>query len=947
MTEKKQSPFLATDFNQTPDFATLEEKIADYWDQQQIFARSLDQTKDNEPFIFYDGPPFATGLPHYGHLLASTTKDVFPRFQTMLGRYVKRVWGWDCHGLPIENIVEKELNLANRHDIETHGVEKFCQTCCSKVQLYAGDWKKVIRRLGRFVDMEHPYKTMDLSFMENEWSIFKTLWEKGLIYQDYKPMYICPRCATPLANFEVTQEYQEDTDISVYVKFNLLDPAGLGLDQPTAVVAWTTTPWTLPGNFLLAVGPKITYSVVALDENPHQYLIMASERLNDVLVDKKYQLKQTLLGSELVGRRYQPLFPYFATTANAFQIAEADFVTLEEGTGIVHVAPAYGEDDFNLGKRVGVPITHHVNLEGRFTSEVTDFAGLEVKPAAAPQATDIEIIKYLAHHDQLLAKKKIVHSYPHCWRCDSPLLNYATSSFFVKVTALRDELIENNQKINWLPAHFRDGRFGKWLADTRDWAISRQRFWGTPLPLWQADGGDFICVGSRRELEELSGQTVPDLHKPIVDKIEIVKNGVTYHRVSEVLDCWFESGSMPYAMGDFPADFISEGQDQTRGWFYTLHVLATALKQQPAFKNVLVNGIILAADGKKMSKKLHNYPDVNDIFTKYGADPLRLYLMTSPAMKAETLNFNEQDIARLRRQVLVITWNVLAFYRGALPQGDHLPTWEELWQKVERENVRNWHLLDQHLLSQTIELVEQVTDDLTTYEIVRAGRRLITYVDQLSTWYLRQSRERLTTDPRAQIALGIALNALALLFAPIMPFFAELLYHNLGGQLDSVHLAKWPEVTAYHALVNQDLATQMALLAELMSLGHAARKEIQIPVRQPLASANFILTTKQADLLKEHRAALATIIAEELNVKEVTWTTKKRSPASASVSYDTKLTPALINEGKAREIIRQIGRERKKLGLKPADKWQYGVIEIPAGYQQFIETKTNTRLELI
>ncbi len=922
------------DFSATPDFPKIEETIAQYWEDQTVFTQSLAQTQGQDTFVFYDGPPFATGLPHYGHLVASTTKDVFPRFQTMLGKYVPRIWGWDCHGLPIENIVEKELSLSDHQAIENYGVDNFCESCRGKVQLYASEWRKTIKRLGRFVDMDHAYKTMDPEFMEKVWGVFQQLWDKKLIYQDYKSMHLCPRCSTPLSNFEVTQGYKDVTDISVYVKFKLKDSSKLNQTKDVYLIAWTTTPWTLPGNFLLAINPDINYSLFTLPDQDEAVFIAASEALNNVMPDSNYRVLTQIKGQALVGLAYEPLMPYFKNTPNAFKVAAADFVETQEGSGLVHIAPAYGENDFILGKKEGLEIIHHVDMAGKFVDQVTDFAHLPVKPVDNPQSTDIEIIKYLAKNNLLFRKQKIKHPYPHCWRCDSPLLNYSTSSFFVKVTALKDELIKQNQQINWSPAHFKDGRFGKWLEGVRDWAISRNRFWGTPLPLWRSEDGDFICVGSQAELEVLSGQKVTDLHKHVVDKIVIEKNGKKYHRVTEVLDCWFESGSMPYAQENFPADFISEGQDQTRGWFYTLHVLAVALKNQPSFKNVLVNGVVLASDGKKMSKKLKNYPDPQLIFDQYGADALRLYLMTSPIMKAENLNFEEKDVARLRRQVNVILWNVFSF-----------------WQSLSISNQPNnskktdLHILDQYLNLQTDNLIKNMTAYLAHYDVIRAGKLIINFVDELSTFYLRQSRERLKHDLLGQAVFTKALSTLSLVMAPIVPFISELLYQNLGGKKISVHLESWPKVEHKQVEISKDLLAKIKLTKLIIQSGQAQRKLLGIKVRQPL-SRLIIDTIPENQILLKSDEQILELIQSELNVKVIEWQTNAKTDDLA-VNYDTVLTPALIAEGEAREIIRAIASARKKAGLKPSDKWEYVVEKIPAGWQIEIESKTNTKLKLL
>jgi isoleucyl-tRNA synthetase len=621
-----------------------------------------------------------------------------------------------------------------------------------------------------------------------------------------------------------------------------------------------------------------------------------------------------------------PVFPYFADTANAFRVVEADFVNIDEGTGLVHIAPAFGDDDFKVGKREGVEVLHHVDMAGKFVAAVTDFAGMSAKPKD-DTSTDVAIIKYLAARDLLLAKQKVRHSYPHCWRCEQPLLNYATSSFFVKVTAIKDELVANNQKINWLPEHFKNGRFGKWLEGARDWAISRNRFWGTPLPLWQSDDGDFICVGSRAELERWSGQKITDLHKHVVDKIVIEHEGKTYRRIPDVLDCWFESGSMPYASGSFPADFISEGQDQTRGWFYTLHVLATALKNKVAFRNVIVNGVILASDGKKMSKRLKNYPDPQEIFDQYGADALRLYLMTSPVLKAENLNFEEKDVARLRRQVMVIAWNCVAFARQAAVSetGERKPE----------------HVLDEYWQWLTQELVRKMTEAFDQYRVIEAGKQMIEYVDELSTFYLRLSRERLKNSAKSLSIFWESLQTLAVVMAPIMPFLSELVYQNLTGKLESVHLESWPKVEAKKE--NKQLVKTAEAVKAILATGQAKRKQLGIRVRQPLSKLTIITGNNWGELVGKNQEWVE-IIKNELNVKAVAW---QAGEGELQAEYDTELTSELEAEGRARELIRVINGERKKRQLAADAEWVWEVSEIPTAWQEEIERRTNTKLKLM
>jgi isoleucyl-tRNA synthetase len=929
------------DFRKPADFPALEKEILNFWDENKTFEASIENRQDAESFSFYDGPPFATGLPHYGHLLQSIIKDLVPRYQTMKGKKVRRVWGWDCHGLPIENIIEKELGLDTKKEIEDYGVAKFNEACRSTVLTYAEEWKKTIHRIGRWIDMDNAYKTMDKDFMESVWWVFKQLWDKGLIYKSHKSMHICPRCVTPLSNFEVTQGYKDVKDISVTAKFEIDGSQFVENGQKTYILAWTTTPWTLPGNVLLAVNEEIDYLLVTSEGANY---LLAKDRVEDVFLDKDFELIKELKGSDLVGLEYQPVFPYFKDWKNAFRVVAAAFVSTEEGTGIVHIAPAFGEDDYQVGLAEEIDLLQHVSMDGHFIDQVKDFAGMEVKPRENPQATDIEIIKYLAHNDKLFSKKKIEHSYPHCWRCDTPLLNYATNSWFVEVTKFKEDLLKNNQQVNWQPEHIKDGRFGKWLEGARDWAISRNRFWGTPLPVWLSeDGEDMICVGSVEELEELSGQKVEDLHKHIVDEISFEKDGKTYRHTPEVLDCWFESGSMPYGQlhypfenkelmeAGFPADFISEGQDQTRGWFYTLHVLATALslkgETSSAYKNVMCTGLIMAEDGKKMSKRLKNYPEPDKILEKYGADSLRLYMMASPAVKAETLNFVEKDVANLRRRVFLIWWNVLAFYKTFADQevgffdldSGHQPS----------------NLMDRWILSRLQSLNIELQEALDSYDVMKASRLLAPFVDDFSTWYLRLSRERIKSADNKEVSQVFAtvIYTLAQLFAPVVPFFAELIHHNMIDEQSSIHLTDFPEVK--EAFLDKDLEAEMAVIRQVVEQGHAKRKEAGIAVRQPLAT----LKVFGFKLPSDNKAAFS-ILQKELNVKAVEW----KDATDKQVDYDFELTPELKAEGEARALIRKIQKMRREAKLDMNQVVDLGLTDWPAAFKEEIESKTKTRI---
>ncbi len=937
-------------FRQPPDLPQLEQEIKKFWEEDHTFKKSVDQRSEDNSYVFYDGPPFATGMPHYGHLLASTTKDVIPRFWTMNGKRVERRWGWDCHGLPIENIVEKELRLSDKKAIEDYGVAKFNEACRSKVLTYAHDWKEVIERLGRWVDMENDYKTMESWYMESLWWVFAQLWERGLIYKGHKSMHVCPRCNTPLSNFEVTQGYKDVKDISVVAEFELNDSKQLfeGKDR-VFVLAWTTTPWTLPGNMLLAVNKKLKYVLFSGSESGKLY-ISTEDFLKQHLVDDSYSIIQEIPADQMIGLSYHPLFSYFKDTENAFRVVEAEFVCAEEGTGIVHIAPGFGEDDYKVGEKENIPLVQHVGLDGKFTKEVIDFAGLSVKPKGNPNSTDQLIIEYLEKNDLLFLKSKIAHSYPHCWRCDTPLLNYATDSWFVKVTSFIDQLIKNNQQTNWIPEHMRDGRFGMWLENAQDWAISRNRYWGTPLPIWESEDGDVICISSISELEKLSGKKVSDLHKHFLDEIEIEKDGKTYKRIPEVLDCWFESGAMPYASfhypfenrekfeNNFPAEFISEGQDQTRGWFYTLHVLATALTMgdQPAipvakptssFKNVIVNGIVLAEDGKKMSKSLKNYPDPMTIVDQYGADSLRLYLMSSSVMKAENLNFKEKEVSDLRRKVFLIWWNMLSFYQ-LFADKDHDV-------RESPNNVEN--ILDKWLISRVESLSLSVTANLEKYDVVKASRELIEFIDEFSTWYLRLSRERIKDQDNqtSSHVFGWSLYRLAQLFAPFAPFFSELVHHNLVDEDSSIHLSTWPELKK--TIIDKKIETEMKLIMQVVELGRRSRVENGSKLRHPLASVKISLNNQFEYSQYEQ------LVKDELNVKVVKWQQGSGNQELA-LEFDFELTPELETEAIARDLIREIQAIRKtaKLAIDKVAK-----IELPSWpeeWQEEIEQRTNTIL---
>ncbi|MFH0820746.1 MAG: isoleucine--tRNA ligase, partial [Candidatus Peregrinibacteria bacterium] len=652
-------------------FPKLEEGLIRFWKKNKTFEKSLEKPggKTNpKEYVFYDGPPFATGLPHYGHLIGGMLKDVVPRYWTMQGYRVPRVWGWDCHGLPIENLIEKELGLKTKKDIRKFGVDKFNETCRSSVLKYAKEWERTVERMGRWVDMKNAYRTMDMSFMESIWWVFKELHKKGMVYEGRKAMHICPRCETPLSNFEVTLGYKEVKDLSAIWKFRVKN------QKNTYLLSWTTAPWSTPSTMGLSVGPNFTYVKAKVGD---EFVIYAKECQGLVMKNlEAYEVVEEFKGSKLVGLEYEPIVddfkrvPEVASNKNVYHVFAADYVEVTEGTGIVTINGSYGEIDMEVAQKNGLPIVMDVGIDGRFTKLLPDYKGMPTKEAAR------KLVENLGEKGLVWRSEPFSHSYPHCWRCDTPLLNYATTAWFVRVTQIKDQLLKTNEAIHWVPDHVKVGRFGKWLENAKDWAVSRARYWGTPLPIWRntEDPSDVLVIGSVEELEKLSGKKVKDLHKHIVDTVEIKQDGKTYRRIEEVFDCWFESGSMPYGQWhypfenkkkleeNFPANFIAEGLDQTRGWFYTLHVLSNALFKKPAFQNVIVNGIVLAENGQKMSKRLKNYPDPHEVLEKYGADALRFYLLNSQAVVAGDLRFSERGVEHVLKNMMIPIWNAYNFF---------------------------------------------------------------------------------------------------------------------------------------------------------------------------------------------------------------------------------------------------------------------------------------------
>ncbi len=869
-------------FDSTETGATLADQelaVLKFWEENQIFEKSIENRKDAQPYVFFDGPPFATGLPHYGHLLAGTIKDVIPRYQTMRGRYVPRTFGWDCHGLPIESLAQKALNLAGAPAIQEAGVDVFNEKCRSMVQTYVSEWKTTVTRMGRWVDFDHGYKTMDATFMETVWWVFSQLWKQGRVYKAHRIVPYSWKLTTPLSNSEASANYKmvQDPTVTVRMKVRSWSKPMPELEGYNAyVVIWTTTPWTLPANLLACAGPEMDYVVVKDGDSNDAYLL-AKARLSAIYKKPEdYTILCELKGKELVGTRYEPIFNYFEERhPNDYRIVNDDYVTTDDGTGLVHIAPAYGEDDYRICQREGVKLEDPLDVECCFTNAAPDFVGLQCKSA------DKAVIKWLKDHGKLVHQDTIVHSYPYCERTDTPLIYKAIDAWYVRVEDLHERLLKNNAQTSWTPAAIGTHRFANWLADAKDWNISRNRFWGSCIPLWinVEDANDIICVGSVAELEELSGQKVTDLHKHFIDKIEIHKDGKTYRRTPEVLDCWFESGSMPYAQSHYPfdnkefveknlpADFIAEGLDQTRGWFYALMVLSTIIFDKPPFQNVVVNGLVLAEDGHKMSKHLHNYPDPMLVVNQYGADALRLCMLSSPVVRAEDLRFSETAVREIMRTVLLPLWNSYSF----LATYARIDKWQPANGKAEAPaNPSN--VLDKWILSRLATTVADVRDSLDNYDLQRGATRFTSFLDELTNWYIRRSRRRFwrSTNDGDKLEAYQTLHYVLLTFcqiaAPFIPFITENIYRNLrtDSMPVSVHLCDFPEPNA--AARDDRLNACMANTMSAVSLGRLLRSQVKQKVRQPLASAVLVSLDEQ---VRKDLSSMADVIAEELNVKKV------------------------------------------------------------------------------
>jgi isoleucyl-tRNA synthetase len=975
-------------------FVEAEKNILEFWKTQNIFKKSLEQTRQCPPYIFYDGPPFATGLPHHGHLVGNILKDAIPRYFTMKGRYVERRFGWDCHGLPIEHEIDKKLEMSAQDAVKKLGIKGYSDECRGIVDRYVKEWEKTVTRIGRWVDFENDYKTMDVTFMESVWWVFKELWDKGLIYQGTRVVPFSTSLGTVLSNFEAGQNYQDVQDPAVTVLFKCED-------EEAYLTAWTTTPWTLPSNLGLCTGSDITYALVEDTDKKIKFYI-AEAAIESYSKKRNLVTLKTLKGSDLKGKRYQPLFDFFAShkQEGAFQVLCDDYVTTDTGTGIVHLAPAFGEDDNRVMKAAGInSLVCPIDDAGRFTGEVPTYAGQYVKDA------DKEIIKDLKQSGLLFEQSTIVHSYPFCYRSDTPLIYKAIPSWYVSVEKIKDRLLASNEQINWVPEHIKHGRFGKWLEGARDWSISRNRVWGTPLPIWVNDhSGEFLCLGSREDLKKYTGVTVDDLHRESVDDLsfEIPGKPGRYQRISEVLDCWFESGSMPYAQlhypfenqemfkEGYPAEFIAEGLDQTRGWFYTLTILSTALFDKPAFKNVIVNGIVMAEDGKKMSKRLKNYTPPDDLMETFGADALRLYLINSGLVKAEEQRFSDAGVKEMVRRALLPWLNSFKFFQ----------TYAEVdgWNVTTHFQASN-NITDNWMLSSLQTLKKNISKEMEAYRLYNVVPALFTFIEDLTNWYIRLNRQRFWQEGlgddkcQAYSTLYTGIMELTTAMAPFTPFLSEHIYRELLAfagskeQLpESVHLCSYP--TSKPEMIRPELEEAMARMQQIILLGRQKRNQEQIKVKTPLSKLTII--HKDQELLQEI-AKLESYIKAELNIKTIAYaqnesdfiflTAKPNLPVLGkrlgkrmgafiqalnkldpedlvkleagetltladevisvddllifreakpgtqalsnrliSIDMDCKLTPELVEEGLAREIINRIQRTRKEMDFNVDDR---------------------------
>ncbi len=925
------------------NFPEMEEETLSYWKENRIFEKSLEKDSPKGNWTFLDGPPFVTGLPHYGHILGSIAKDVFPRFKTMQGYHVRRVWGWDGHGLPIENKVENKLEIKRKKDIEeVVGVSKFIEECKTYVNEISGEWEWYVDHMARWVDFKNAYKTWDKPYMESVMWVFKQMYEKGYVYKGLRVSLYCPHCSTPISNFEVAMDadnYKEIIDAATTYKYELVG------EKDTYILAWSTTPWNKIVTPALAVNPKLMYVKV---KQGNEYYILAKSTLKMLEKQGEYEMIEEFQGSDLVGKKFVPHYDYYKIDEGkkAFVIIPGDFVTADEGTGVVTIA-AYGEEDLKAMHEENIHIELHVDEEGTIKADVPKFGGMYYLKANKAVNADL-LERGLVYKDEDLP-----HNVPLCWRCHTRLYYAPQNAWFVNVQILKEQLKHTNKDVNWVPHHFKNGRFAKSIEAAPDWCISRNRYWGSPVPVWECVCGERFVPGSIKELEEASGKTINDLHKPEIDDVTVscTKCNQTMHRVPEVLDSWIEAGSASFAERHFPfegevdphvffpPDFIVEYTGQIRAWFYVLHVISNAIYSEKAFKNVMVTGVILGTDGRKMSKNLGNYPDPKELMGKYGGDALRLYLMSSPVIKGEDAIISEESYRQEVRGLMLILWNVYNFFinyaliDGWEPTTSH-PEQSEGSSSVADSSAapQNDNILDRWIVSLLHQLVKDVTHSLENFDTVTSIANIHAFVNDLSTWYLRRSRDRVgpsATNAEDKEAFYMTmygvLTTLTRVMAPLTPFITDEIYQNLTGE-ESVHLASWPEYD--EELIDSELHEQMEKVRKIVEMGHAKRKETGMKVRQPLAEFNIQNSDFRVD------EDLLGLLKDELNVKHVSMS---EGEGEIEVSFDTNLTPELKAEGEARDIVRKIQEERKIIGTALDEKVNVTLEEYPESFADYIK----------
>ena len=920
-------------------FAKMEQNVHERWVKNNIIKKNFDMNKGKRYFVFYDGPPTANGMPHVGHVETRVMKDIIPRYKVMKGYYVPRKAGWDTHGLPVELEIEKKLGISGKEQIEEYGVEKFVKQCKESVFQYVGEWEKMTNKVGFWVDMENPYVTYHNEYIESVWWALKELWNKDLLYEGHKVMPYCPRCGTALSSHEVAQGYKDVKDLTCIAKFKLED--GQGFDKDTYILAWTTTPWTLPSNLALCVNKTYTYALVkaniGTDEEPKfEKYILAKDLLETVLKETPYEVEKEFKGEELLGLKYERLMPFGEVEGKAFVVIHGDYVNLEDGTGIVHIAPAYGEDDSLVSKQNGITFINLVDKSGKFVPEVKPWAGRFVRDC------NEDICSWLAEENKLFSKEKHLHSYPHCWRCDTPLLYYPKESWFVRMSSLRDELVANNNKVNWYPDTIRTGRFGKFLENVIDWGISRDRYWGTPLPVWKCECGHTECIGSIEELKEKSVDCPEDieLHKPYIDNVHLKcpECGKKMERFKEVIDCWFDSGSMPYAQlhypfenkelfeKEFPANFISEAIDQTRGWFYTLTALGTSLFGKTPFENCIVLGHVLDGKGQKMSKSKKNGVDPMLLLDTVGADATRWHFYTCSAPWLPT-RLSLENVQETQRGFLATLWNVYSFFV--------LYAEIDQFNPLKYADFKSKNIMDRWIISKLNTLIKDVDEKLEKYDVTNAAIELGDFVDELSNWYVRRNRERFwgseLNDDKigAYVTLYEVLTKLIKIAAPFVPFMTDEIYQNIVVGLDksapeSVHLCTWPEVN--EKAIDRKLEEEMDLAYKIVKLGRSARNSVNIKNRQPLSE--MLISAKN---LPEY---YSDVVKEELNVKQVVLGAEMKD----YVSFEIKPNLPVLG--------REYGKLIPQIRAKIAEFNQMDLaLKVQKGGSEYIEIE-DTQIEL-